>query len=352
MARQMITDSALERLLEASSPYPREAREGLSMRAQADLQNLLAGETIASATGPRRLRVRTVTATAISVAAVSALVVGVPFLANLNRPTPPVTIGAPTPEPSSSTPVPADQADAVGTFESVDGSTKGRVDVRVDGDSISVEIVYLATNHDELIASGSLTSREDRACLDDGTDVEFGSFPTSEQRYSWRVEGNEMSADWTALHEIDLAVAASSGETAVCAVTTVARAVLDWSGAADSRAIEYATAIADWPESLPPGYTWPAWSDLPHTEPYGVGDFHEADNAAGIYRCILLDAAWHAYFEANDPVASKDYATRADQYAIAGNDVTPTVTVDGRIVDEELARANGLCQGITGDASP
>lgn len=116
-----------------------------------------------------------------------------------------------------------------------------------------------------------------------------------------------------------------------------------------SKRAEYEADIAAWTEPLPPGYSWPAWNDLPHTEPFGVGYFAQADNAAGVYRCILIDAAWHAYFETNDAPASKDYATRADAYAIPDNPETNLVTECGRIIDEELARANNFCRGIAGD---
>ncbi len=114
---------------------------------------------------------------------------------------------------------------------------------------------------------------------------------------------------------------------------------------------EYDAAIAAWPESLPPGYTWPAWTDLPHIDWTGRGQLGRADNASGVYRCILIDAAWHAYFEANDPVASKDYAARADHYVMPDNPSIVPVMQDGVIVDEELARANGICRGISGELS-
>lgn len=354
MPDSKISEGELDRLLEASSPYPRKPNEGLSARAQTDLQHLLDGAAAVPAQ-KHAPRLRAWVSASIAVAAVAVVVAAAPFVANLGRSTPPVTAGLPTPEvtPSSSaTPAPTDGTGAFGTFVSPDGSTKGRVDVRVEGDSVTVQLVYLTTSHDQLTGSGSLTSREGALCLDDGADVEFGSFRPTDKGYTWLVEGKGMAADWTQLHEIDLAVAAPAGANAECATTIVARAVLDWSGDTDRRAAEYESAIASWPEPLPPGYSWPAWSDLPHTEPYGVGDFHEADNAAGVYRCILVDAAWHAYFEDNDATASKDYATRADEYAIVGNDATPTVTAGGVIVDEELARANGICQGISGDASP
>jgi hypothetical protein len=113
--------------------------------------------------------------------------------------------------------------------------------------------------------------------------------------------------------------------------------------------VNYEAAIADWSDPLPPGYSWPAWADLPHIDPYGVGQLGEADNASGVYRCILIDAAWHAYFEANDAVASEDYATRADSYAIPDNPSTLPVTQNGVIIGSDLAAANGICLGIVGD---
>lgn len=352
----MITDTELERLLEASSPYSRDPGEDRGVTALAADLHPLRDRRPAQVRRPARRgpRARAWAASAIAVAAVAVVVIAVPVIAGAGRTAPPVTAGTPTPDAGPTDldePTPRAGDEAYGTFESPDGSTKGRVDVHTDGDSITVEIVYLTTTHDELIASGSLSSREDRLCLDDGADVEFGPFATADQKFTWLVDGNSTPADWTELHEIDLAVTSPGGDPGDCVTTVVARAVLDWLGS-DRDAVEYAAAIADWREPLPPGYSWPDWADLPHTERFGVGDFRQADNAAGVYRCILLDAAWHAYFEADDPVASKDYATRADAYAIAGNDATPTVTVDGLIVDDELARANGICQGISGDASP
>lgn len=356
MGVQMITDTELERLLEAASPYPREPREGLSVRAQSDLQRLMDEDSVAPRRRTHVRRLRLLASSAIAIVAVAVVVIGVPTIASLIHGTPPLTTGVPAPTATSADPVlpaPDEPVEAFGTFVSADGSTKGRVDVTVNADSIHVNVVYLVTTHDELAASGSLTSRENRLCLDDGTDVEFGSFRTGDHEYAWELDRNMLASDWTALQEVDLAVSTAGSTTASCASTIIARAVLDWSGTTtDPRSAEYATAIADWPEPLPPGYSWPAWSDLPHTEPFGAGDFHEADNADGVYRCILIDAAWHAYFEDNDPATSKDYATRADKYAIPGNEATPTITDHGRIVDEELARANGLCQGISGDASP
>ena len=113
----------------------------------------------------------------------------------------------------------------------------------------------------------------------------------------------------------------------------------------DPRKPAYEAAIASWTEPLPPGYSWPAWDDLPHI---ASGQLLPMDNAEGVYRCILIDAAWHAYFEDNDAPASKEYATRADEFLIPDNPSSQPVTRDGVIVDENLASASGICQGISG----
>jgi len=114
---------------------------------------------------------------------------------------------------------------------------------------------------------------------------------------------------------------------------------------------EYEAEVASWPEPLPPGYSWPDWTQLPHYDIYGTGQLGRADNASGVYRCILIDAAWHAYFEDNDAAASKDYATRADKYVVPDNPSTPLVTQDGLIIDPMLSVANGNCIGIVGELS-
>ncbi|WP_137845145.1 RNA polymerase sigma factor [Microbacterium sp. 2FI] len=200
-----------------------EPGDGMSVRAQTDLDRLRDGRFTVPARPARRFPpVGAWAASAIAIGAVAVVVLGVPVIAGIagiGRTPPPVTAGVPT---SGASP------EAFGTFESPDGSTRGRVAVHVDGDSITAEIVDLVTTHDELTASGSLSSREDRSCLDDGTDVEFGAFPTAGQKYIWLIEGNSMPADWTALHEIDLAVIAPGGRPAECVTTIVARAVLDW----------------------------------------------------------------------------------------------------------------------------
>lgn len=72
------------------------------------------------------------------------------------------------------------------------------------------------------------------------------------------------------------------------------------------------------------------------------------DNAAGVYRCILIDAAWHAYFEDNDPTASKNYAARADAYLVTDNPSSLPATENGIIIDANLAAMSGICNGISG----
>lgn len=117
--------------------------------------------------------------------------------------------------------------------------------------------------------------------------------------------------------------------------------------APNPRKDQYEADIAAWPDALPPGYSWPAWDDLPHAG--GLYGLQPQDNAAGVYRCMLVSAAWFAYFETNDPVASVEYATRADSYRLPDDDQwTPAVTEGGVIVADQLARASGICQGISG----
>ena len=112
----------------------------------------------------------------------------------------------------------------------------------------------------------------------------------------------------------------------------------------DPRKPEYEAAIGAWTEPLPPGYSWPAWDDLPHIG----GQLDEMDNAQGVYRCILINAAWHAYFEDNDAAAAKAFAIRADRYLIADNPSSRPIASGGIIIDDNLAAMSGICDGISG----
>ncbi|MGU3358640.1 hypothetical protein ACLBWJ_15405 [Microbacterium sp. M4A5_1d] len=63
---------------------------------------------------------------------------------------------------------------------------------------------------------------------------------------------------------------------------------------------------------------------------------------------MLIDAAWVAYFEDNAAERSIDLATRADDL-YDGSPSSVAVTYGGRIVDSELAAANGTCRGMVGN---
>lgn len=221
----MITDSELERLLEASSPYARDPGDDTGARRLTDL-HLRRDGGVAVHAGPARRapRTRAWAASAIAIAAVAVVVIGVPVIAGVGRTAPSVSAGVPTP---------ADGAVASGTLESLDGATTGRFAVHADGDSIRVEIVDLQTPHEVLAASGSLSPWNGGLCLDRGKDVDFGAFSTAHGRYTWLVEGHSIPAVWTALDEIDLGVTTPGPKPGECVTTLVARATLDWTVTGD-----------------------------------------------------------------------------------------------------------------------
>lgn len=105
--------------------------------------------------------------------------------------------------------------------------------------------------------------------------------------------------------------------------------------------------MADWSEPLPRGYTWPAFSDLP--EP-GSSQIAEAQNAGGIYRCILVDAASAAVAN-GDTTSAAEYAARADEYATPGSPSTLAVTENGAAAPGPLSIASQICVGISGALS-
>ena len=130
--------------------------------------------------------------------------------------------------------------------------------------------------------------------------------------------------------------------------TPAAAAPTAGSPAADLRAereAAYDADVNDWPKSLPAGYTWPAFSDLPRD----VGpQLSEGQNAGGVYRCILLDAAWNAYND-DDAALAMAYAVEADQYAVAGNPSLYPVTRHKDTVFGEIDIAHQICRGVVGD---
>lgn len=118
----------------------------------------------------------------------------------------------------------------------------------------------------------------------------------------------------------------------------------------DPRDSAYLAEIAAWPEPLPPGFSWPeSLTGTPAGEYPRGGDWDRYTTSAGIYHCMLVFAAWDAYFVENDPVAAKEYASRAQQTT---PDVPyPNVLIDGdgRVRDQDLASESGVCNGFVGD---
>lgn len=113
------------------------------------------------------------------------------------------------------------------------------------------------------------------------------------------------------------------------------------------REAAYDGETANWSEPLRPGYSWPAFSDLPK----GVGpQLAEGQDARGAYRCILLDAAWHAYDDGDEDLATT-YVLQADEYAIAENPSLFPVTRHEDTVFGEVDIANQICRGVVGELS-
>lgn len=108
----------------------------------------------------------------------------------------------------------------------------------------------------------------------------------------------------------------------------------------------YEAEIADWADPLPPGYAWPSFTELPDV---GRSQLADGQNATGIYRCMLIEAAWNAYFEADDSDEAREYAIRADAFVDSTNPSFFAVTAGGEIVASQLASANGICFGMTGE---
>lgn len=114
------------------------------------------------------------------------------------------------------------------------------------------------------------------------------------------------------------------------------------------REASYQAEIAAWEHPVPDGYAWPdSWTDIPWL---GIGG-QQAHylNAAGIYHCMMVGAAWDAYFTANDPVASKEYAAKADEFAPDFESAKEVTNEDGTINDGALAAETGICHGFVGD---
>jgi hypothetical protein len=118
----------------------------------------------------------------------------------------------------------------------------------------------------------------------------------------------------------------------------------------DPRDTAYDAEVAAWPDEIPAGFAWPdSITGLPVGRWHGTGELHGYGSAAGIYHCILVYAAWDAYFVDNDAPASREYAARADATMPEQEYPTPVTRQDGTISDQDLAAESGICNGFVGD---
>jgi len=121
----------------------------------------------------------------------------------------------------------------------------------------------------------------------------------------------------------------------------------------DPRDTAYDAEVAAWADPLPPGFAWPASiSGLPAGRWFTGGDWSDYMTAPAIYHCMLVYAAWDAYFVDNDAPASKEYAARADATQPTAPDERYPHWLkrdDGTIDDQELASQSGICNGFVGD---
>lgn len=118
----------------------------------------------------------------------------------------------------------------------------------------------------------------------------------------------------------------------------------------DPRDTAYDAEVAAWPDEIPAGFAWPASiTGLPVGRWHGTGDWHGYASAAGIYHCMLVYAAWDAYFVDNDAPASKEYAARADATRPPQERTGGVSRDDGTISDHDLAAESGICNGFVGD---
>lgn len=116
----------------------------------------------------------------------------------------------------------------------------------------------------------------------------------------------------------------------------------------DPRDTAYAAEVAAWVEEIPAGFAWPSSiTELPAGGYRGKGSPYTT--AAGIYHCMLVYAAWDAYFVDNDASASKEFAARADATLPEQPYPVRVTSSDGTIRDHELAAESGICNSTVGD---
>lgn len=224
MSRRTLTDGELEQLLLESSPYldddgphPGPVSAGVtSARTEANRQVA------------RRRTGSSWVAPALAGVLTAGLVLGVvPFALQRSAEPGPADQTFPTVEPSEAEPIedtPADGVVATGAFESSDGSTSGRVEVRLRDGLAMVVFIDVESTHAEVGVEASLVSRENDPCTD-GRGLSWG------QADSGSLTIRELSADLvendlTAYDEIDLTVLTDASSP--CVNTIIARAPLTW----------------------------------------------------------------------------------------------------------------------------
>lgn len=118
----------------------------------------------------------------------------------------------------------------------------------------------------------------------------------------------------------------------------------------DPRDTAYDAEVAAWTDPIPPGFAWPASiTGLPAGRWHGKDGWSGYMTAAGIYHCMLVYAAWEAYFVDDDAPASKEYAARADATMPDQPYPVRVTRDDGSIDDHSLASESGICNGFVGD---
>lgn len=226
MSRRALADTELEQLLSESSPYPdsdaaspRQALASVVPARPARSEHVAHGRRGAGWMAPA----------VASVLTAGVVLSVVPFALQQGDQPNPTDQPVPTVEPSQSDPaeedIPADGIVATGAFESPDGSTSGRVEVRLRDGVAMVVFIDVESTHAEVGVEASLVSRENDPCTD-GRGLSWGQADPGSLTIR-ELPGDLVYEDWTAFDEIDLTVLtdASSG----CVNTIIARAPLIWS---------------------------------------------------------------------------------------------------------------------------
>lgn len=225
MSRRTLTDTELEQVLFESSPYPDADGAG---RRQVPTGVASSRPALSKHVARRRGGATWVAPAVAGVLTAGVVLSVVPFALQQGGQPDPADQTVPTVGPSQSDPaedVPADGVVATGAFESPDGSTSGRVEVRLRDGVALVVFLDVESTHAAVGVEASLVSRENDPCTD-GRGLSWGEADSGSLTIR-ELPGDLVDGDWTAFDEIDLTVRtdASSG----CVNTIIARAPLIWS---------------------------------------------------------------------------------------------------------------------------